>query len=159
MHEWSYTERENMIILMGLVWGEPWGGMRGQKNLQSEKYWDIVSVHEDNKTQCTVSYWTIGEQGDRERVSNGGGNLIKAPYMHIWNTEAKPLWTNDICLKNEGKESKIGPGYQRMAEGIRRRWRRTIMVDVFLYSCMKIEQCWNCSKNCWEGMRENDGGG
>jgi hypothetical protein len=33
----------------------------------------IASVYEGSIRKCIVSYWIIGEQGVRERVSNGGG--------------------------------------------------------------------------------------
>jgi hypothetical protein len=38
-------------------------------------------MYEDNITQCAVSSWIIGKQGDRERVSNKGINLIKTQYL------------------------------------------------------------------------------
>jgi hypothetical protein len=33
--------------------------------------------------KCAVSCGMIGKQGDRERVSNKGVNLIKAWYIHV----------------------------------------------------------------------------
>jgi hypothetical protein len=64
-------ERENMIVLLALSEGLR-GGKRGKENVRDEKPWNIASVCEDDITQCTVNYWIIHEQSDREGVSNGG---------------------------------------------------------------------------------------
>jgi hypothetical protein len=45
--------------------------------LESKKYWNIESVHKDNITQCTVSCWIIGEQGNKVRVVMGGVIWLK----------------------------------------------------------------------------------
>jgi hypothetical protein len=57
--------------------------------LENEKDWNNPSIHEYNITYCTVSSWILGEHVDTERVSNWVNNLIKAQYIHTWNTEAK----------------------------------------------------------------------
>jgi hypothetical protein len=46
----------------------------GKRMLASTKYWNTASVCEDNRMKCTVSCWIIGEQGSRERTSNGGSS-------------------------------------------------------------------------------------
>jgi hypothetical protein len=40
--------------------------------LETEKFWNIASVDEDNMTQDAVSSWIIKEQGGKEWVSKGG---------------------------------------------------------------------------------------
>jgi hypothetical protein len=39
--------------------------------LEIERYWGNPSMYEYNVMYYTVSFWTLGEHGDRERVSNG----------------------------------------------------------------------------------------
>jgi hypothetical protein len=39
----------------------------------------------------------------------GRSNLIKALYINVQNTKAKPPWTIHIHLKNEGQEGVTGP--------------------------------------------------
>jgi hypothetical protein len=53
---------------------------------------NIESMYEYNIIHCTVSYWILGEHGDREWVSNGEEevDLIKAQYLQTWSTKAKP---------------------------------------------------------------------
>jgi hypothetical protein len=60
-----------MIVLVCLDYGEVG---EEKRMLESEKYWNTASVYEDNITQCTVSCWITGEQGDRVRIM--GGSLI-----------------------------------------------------------------------------------
>jgi hypothetical protein len=38
----------------------------------SKREWERVNLYEDNIMKCTVNCWIIGEQGERERVSNSG---------------------------------------------------------------------------------------
>jgi hypothetical protein len=80
MHIFIYRERTDCIS------GYAWGVYRRQERervLDSENYWNIAYMYEDNITQCTVSCLIIGEQGDRERVIEGV-NLIKTWYIHVW---------------------------------------------------------------------------
>jgi hypothetical protein len=41
--------------------------------LENEKYWKILFIYEYNIMHCTVSCQILGEHGDGEWVSNGGG--------------------------------------------------------------------------------------
>jgi hypothetical protein len=54
---------------------------RGKKMLENEIYWNSWSIYEYNTMYCTASCWMLGEHDDREWVSNGGINLIKAWYI------------------------------------------------------------------------------
>jgi hypothetical protein len=71
-----------------------------KKMRENEKYWNNPSVYDYNTMHYTVRYWILGEHGDREWVSNRGGevNLIKAWYIQAWITKAKPPWTINIHL-------------------------------------------------------------
>jgi hypothetical protein len=44
--------------------------------LNNEKYWNNPSINEYNIMHGTVSYWILGEHGDREWVNNGRMELI-----------------------------------------------------------------------------------
>jgi hypothetical protein len=51
------------------------------------------------ENESTGNCWIIGEHGDRERISDGGVDLIKAQYIHVWNVKAKTSWLINIHLK------------------------------------------------------------
>jgi hypothetical protein len=65
-----------MIVLVDLSEGTM-GRWEKERMLESEKYWNIVSVCKDNTMQYTINYWIIEEQYNREKVNNRGVNLIK----------------------------------------------------------------------------------
>jgi hypothetical protein len=44
--------------------------------LENEKYWNSSAINEYNIMHYTVSYWILGEYGDREWVSNRRKGLI-----------------------------------------------------------------------------------
>jgi hypothetical protein len=67
----GYSERDNKIVLVTLSEGTM---EKGKKILENKKY-------EYNIMYCTISCWILGKHNDRERVSNGGDNLIKALYI------------------------------------------------------------------------------
>jgi hypothetical protein len=48
-----------------------------------------------------------GEKSKEELIE--GVRLIKVQYIRKWNTMAKPLWTMNMHLNNEGQECKTGP--------------------------------------------------
>jgi hypothetical protein len=100
------------------------------------------------------------DQGNREIE----GNLIKAQYVHVWNTKVKPCELSIYTLKYE-EEDKPGPvsGWvpvKKGRKGKQRGWRRVNTVDVFCTHAWKYnnEICWHCSKKerCGGGMK-NDG--
>jgi hypothetical protein len=61
-----------MSIIVDLSLGS--GGSRRRK--KNDREWIILnstaSVHEDGIMKCTENCWIIGEQGERENVSNRG---------------------------------------------------------------------------------------
>jgi hypothetical protein len=98
-----YSDREQNCIS---EYEGPTGGRRGKENVTELKYWNNPSIYEYNIMYCTVSCWTLGEHGDRERVSNGGANLIKAWYIQAWSITAKPPWTINIHFKKVNRRGK-----------------------------------------------------
>jgi hypothetical protein len=105
---------------------------------RKDREWIILtytaSVYEDG-IRNSLNCWIIEVWGDRERVKEWV-NLIKVQYIHVWNTTAKPLWTLNICLKNEEQECKTDPvrgGWQWEGEGEWKRWRRVNMLVFFIY--------------------------
>jgi hypothetical protein len=72
-----------MVMEQNCISESIWGAMGDEIEKENVREWKILkqhSIHEYNIVHCTVSYWTLGEYGDREWVSNGGErvNLIKA---------------------------------------------------------------------------------
>jgi hypothetical protein len=65
-----------------------------------------ASAYEDS---ITINCWIKGNQGDIERESNRGENMIKVQYIHVWNSKAKPPLTLNIQLKYVGQEGKTDP--------------------------------------------------
>jgi hypothetical protein len=128
--------------------------------LENEKYWNIASIFEYNVKHHKLL--NIRECGDRERVSNGGVNLIKAWCIQAWSTKANPPWTINIHFKNEGQEGKIvlfWGWYLREVTGYKERVNEDEYSGFISYSYMKIEE-WNLPKlKEVKGMRENDGRG
>jgi hypothetical protein len=77
---YAYKEREHDNISLS---GKLWGGGRETGNVKRVSNTETLSVYEDNLTKCTVCCCIIGEQGIRERVCNGGGNLVKIQCLHV----------------------------------------------------------------------------
>jgi hypothetical protein len=77
---------------MSLSEGAVWEVEERKKMLENEKYWNNPSMDEYNTMYSKISYWILGDPGDREWVSNGreGVNFIKAWYIQTWSTKTKP---------------------------------------------------------------------
>jgi hypothetical protein len=76
--------------------------------LEKQKYWNNLSKYEYNIAERTVSCWILGEHGNRERVSNGEANLIKAQYTGLKCQDKTPLDYQYTVFKNEGQGGKAG---------------------------------------------------
>jgi hypothetical protein len=92
-----------MFSILGLF---VWTGGRGKgKKKDSEKYWNTftASVQEEGLVKCNESCWIIEGKGNRIGKSNRWGLTEYSTWL---NTMAKPLWTMNVHLKDEGQECK-----------------------------------------------------
>jgi hypothetical protein len=138
---YTQSEREHDRINRSTVCLRgPWGGREGKRMIEWITLKYIASVHEDDIAKCTVSCRIVGEQGDRESISNRGVNMIKAQYIHVWNTKLKSPLIINTHLRKEGQSVKqvlSGVGCSEREEGKCRWWRRANMMDVFCVHAWK----------------------
>jgi hypothetical protein len=121
------------------------------KMLENEKCWKNPSIYEYNIMRCTVSYWVLGEHGNREWVSNRGKevNLIKAQHTHAWSTKTTPSLDYQYILSlkiwKAGWKNKcfLGEGTNRKRVGSRKggmrgEYGRWILLSIYENRNMKL---------------------
>jgi hypothetical protein len=131
------TEREQNCI-SERVWMN-YRRQKKEKMLENEKHWNNPTIYEYNIVYCIVICWVLGKYNDREWVSNGEVNLIKARYIQAWRVYQYTLF------KNEGQEGKTGlfwGWYQWEVGGHKERVNEGEYDGCILYSYMKTEE-WN----------------